>query len=41
MGKEKTVNVGEVVLALLYYHARTGDAEVLKVAQRVVERYRR
>lgn len=35
MGKEKAVNVGEVTLALLYYHARTGNADALAAAERI------
>lgn len=41
MGNEKAVNVGEVCLALLYYHARTGDAAALDAARRIYDRHRR
>jgi len=41
MGNEKQVNVGEVCLALLYYHARTGDAASLDAARRIYDRHRR
>jgi hypothetical protein len=36
MGVEKQVNVGEVALAMLYYHARTGDARALEAARKVI-----
>ncbi|MEI8289427.1 MAG: hypothetical protein WCH99_08125 [Verrucomicrobiota bacterium] len=39
MGTEKQVNVGEVTLALLYFHLRTGDAEALAAAQRIRAHY--
>jgi hypothetical protein len=39
MGSEKQVNVGEVLLALLYYHIRTGDADTVAAARRVREHY--
>ncbi len=39
MGTEKQVNVGEITLALLYFHLRTGDAEALAAAQRVRSHY--
>jgi hypothetical protein len=35
MGTEKQVNVGEITLALLYFHVRTGDADALAAAQRI------
>ena len=41
MGAEKQVNVGEVLLALLYYHLRTGDADALTAAQRICGHYSR
>lgn len=41
MGNEKQVNVGEACLALLYYHARTGDAAALAAARRIYDRHRR
>ena len=41
MGAEKQVNVGELTLALLYYHLRTGDAEALAAARRISEHYAR
>jgi len=41
MGTEKQVNVGEILLALLYFHVRTGDADALTAAQRVREHYTR
>ncbi len=37
MGSEKQVNVGEITLALLTFHIRTGDAEALTAAQRMRE----
>jgi hypothetical protein len=39
MGAEKQVNVGEVTLALLYFHLRTSDADALIAAQRIREHY--
>lgn len=39
LGHEKQVNVGEVLLALLYYHVRTGDREALQTAERVLAHY--
>ena len=39
MGTEKQVNVGELTLALLYFHLRTGDAEALAAARRISEHY--
>lgn len=39
MGAEKQVNLGEVTLALLYFHARTGDADALAVIERIAKRY--
>jgi len=38
-GKEKKVNVGEISLALLYYHARTGDAPALAAVERLQRHY--
>lgn len=35
MGKEKQVNVGEIALAMLYHHARTGDENALKAVRRI------
>jgi len=35
MGHEKQVNIGEISLALLYYHERTGDAEALAAIERL------
>jgi hypothetical protein len=37
MGHEKDVNQSEVTLCLLYYYARTGDADALAAARRIVE----
>ena len=39
MGAEKQVNVGEVTLALLYFHLRANDPDTLAAAQRIRERY--
>ncbi len=39
MGQEKQVNVGEITLALLYFHQRTGDAAAYAAAERVVKHY--
>lgn len=39
MGIEKQVNVGEITLAFLYFHIRTGDADALAAAQRIREHY--
>jgi hypothetical protein len=39
LGHEKQINVGEVLLALLYYHVRTGDREALQTAERVLAHY--
>lgn len=41
MGHEKQVNVGEITLALLYFHARTGDPEVLAAIKRIHKRQRK
>lgn len=40
-GHEKGVNLSEVTLCLLYYHARTGDQPSLAAARRIVERRRK
>lgn len=39
MGQEKQVNFGEIALALLYFHQRTGDAAALAAAERVQKHY--
>jgi hypothetical protein len=39
MGTEKQVNVGEITLALLYFHLRTDDADALAAAQRIRGHY--
>ena len=39
MGAEKQVNVGEITLALLTFHLRTGDADALAAAQRMRDHY--
>jgi hypothetical protein len=39
MGKEKQVNVGEISLALLYFHERTGDAPALAAVERLQRHY--
>jgi len=39
MGHEKQVNVGEICLALLYYHERTGEPAALAAAERVHQHY--
>jgi hypothetical protein len=39
MGQEKQVNVGEIALALLYFHERTGDPAALAAVKRVHEHY--
>jgi hypothetical protein len=36
MGHDKDVNLSEVTLCLLYYHARTGDQSSLDAARRIV-----
>jgi hypothetical protein len=41
MGHEKGVNLSEITLCLLYFHARTGDPRALAAAQRIVERRRK
>jgi len=38
MGRDKDVNLSEITLCLLYHHARTGDAQSLAAARRIVER---
>ncbi len=40
-GHEKGVNLSEITLCLLYYHARTGDQLSLAAARRIVERRRK
>jgi hypothetical protein len=40
-GHEKGVNLSEITLCLLYYHARTGDQSALAAARRIVERRRK
>jgi len=39
MGREKTANVGEIALALLYFHGRTGDEASLAAVQRLYGHY--
>ncbi|MEI9893534.1 MAG: hypothetical protein WDN28_06445 [Chthoniobacter sp.] len=39
MGKEKPVNVGEISLALLYYHERTGNPAALAAVERLQRHY--
>jgi len=39
MGPEKEPNVGEIALALLYYHERTGDAAALAAGERLHQHY--
>lgn len=39
MGPEKNVNVGEISLALLYYHERAGDAASLAAIERLQKHY--
>ena len=39
IGTEKQVNVGEITLALLYFHLRTGDTDALAAAQRIREHF--
>jgi hypothetical protein len=39
LGQEKQVNIGEVALALLYYHGRTGDAGALEAVERLQRHY--
>lgn len=39
MGPEKTVNVGEISLALLYHYGRTGDAKTLATVEQLQKRY--
>jgi hypothetical protein len=39
MGPEKQVNVGEISLALLYYHERTNDATSIAAVERLQKHY--
>jgi len=39
MGQEKQVNIGEIALALLYYHERTGDPVALAAVERLHAHY--
>jgi hypothetical protein len=39
MGHEKQVNVGEIALALLYFHGRTGDPAALAAVERLYQHY--
>ena len=40
MGHFKDVNLSEITLCLLYYNARTGSADALSAARRIVEHRR-
>ncbi len=38
MGHFKDVNLSEITFCLLYYYARTGNADALSTARRIIDR---